>query len=543
MAAKKKVAVSTNPNVGNHDDPEYDAFLRRIQARFLINTGQGKVPLFTTNAEGLFAAYLSAIPTSDRQYHTCHACQQFVDRFGGLVTIDPGSGIPTSAVWDVADAPDYYVPAIEAMLKRIRRAKVTGVFLSSESIWGQPVTGIWTHLAVKPSSLSVYRKVLLTAGQAMAEKKEDFKAMITALKEFPLPVVTQAVTLLKTESLYRSEKCLGVAEWFARLHKARTLVRGSAASSNLLWLAVAQAPPGFCHVRSSMIGTLLEDLAAGLPFNDVNRKFAEKMHPLQYQRPQAAPTEGNIAQAEKLVEQLGITNSLRRRYARLEEIDAIWFPKEVTRASKSGGVFGHLKSKSAGPEVGGQDVPAVTMTWEKFSRTVLPEAQGIEFYVPGGVRESFTALVTAVDPEAPPILQWDSHEHRNPFSWYFWSGGSPATQWGLRPNSYVKVNAVTPLPSMWDETPHEHQGKGVIFILEGARDSRDAGLALFPEILKSELRAVRSTIEAFSKAGEMEGGEEASACGIALQKGHNWSAMFRVRTADSVVVYKLDRWD
>jgi hypothetical protein len=71
-----------------------------------------------------------------------------------------------------------------------------------------------------------------------------------------------------------------------------------------------------------MIGTLLEDIHVGLPFDDFKAKFAAKMHPLQYQRPQAAPKVGAIAQAEKLVEQLGIVRSLKRRFARLDDLDS-----------------------------------------------------------------------------------------------------------------------------------------------------------------------------------------------------------------------------
>jgi len=84
----------------------------------------------------------------------------------------------------------------------------------------------------------------------------------------------------------------------------------------------------------------------------------------------------------------------------------------------------------------------------------------------------------------------------------------------------------------------------VVFILKGAKESRtDAGLALFPETLKSELREIRSTIEAFSRNGQLEGVADASACGIALMKGSNWNARFRVRSATSTVEYKIDRWD
>ena len=71
--------------------------------------------------------------------------------------------------------------------------------------------------------------------------------------------------------------------------------------------------------------------------------------------------------------------------------------------------------------------PTVTITWEKFRRTVLGSARKIEFYVPGK-EECYTAILTAEDQEAPPIILWDTEENRNPFSWYVYSGGSTPVQ-------------------------------------------------------------------------------------------------------------------
>ena len=73
-----------------------------------------------------------------------------------------------------------------------------------------------------------------------------------------------------------------------------------------------------------MIGTLLEDLATGMDFATVSARFAAKMHPLKYLRPQAAPRAGNIADAEKIVAKLGIARSLERRFARIDEIETLW---------------------------------------------------------------------------------------------------------------------------------------------------------------------------------------------------------------------------
>lgn len=579
-------------------EERYELWLERIQARFLAHVTE-QSHLFTTDATGLFDAYLAALPPERRQYYTCHACRDFLQRFGGLVTID-AHGVSTSAIWHEEETPKFYQAAVQAMVRMVRRASVMGVFLTSEEIWGKPITGHWCHFAVTPPGSMRFRRMTQTAGQVRAEKREDFRTLATALQEFSPQTMSQAVTLLKMETLYRSEKCLGVAEWLLSLQKQRAAVKGDRARENLLWKAVAEAPVGFCHPRSSMIGTLLSDLAEGMSFAEVKTRFDAKMHPLRYQRPQAAPSVGNIQQAERLVEQMGIAASLRRRFARLDEVEALWRPRpvapvpttvrrlkiedvgtdrlrillrdaginpatladdEVLRSyrelfgsecvinstededrARNGGVFSHLTPKGT-PTPPLVPYPPATMTWEKFSRTVLPEAQEMSFFI-AQQQMNFTALLTAVDPTAPPILQWDRAEQRNPVSWYVWQGGSPPSQWRLTGDQYCRVSAITLKPSMWhDEEQFRHQGQGVIFLLEGARETKFNSLALFPETLKSELHGVRATIEAYSQAGRIEGAEEASACGILLPNGHTWNAHVRVRTSQAIMEYRLDRWD
>lgn len=517
------------------DDVAYEVFSAQIRARFATFAGK---PLFNTNVDGLFDVFLANLPAEYRQHYTCNSCRQFVDTFGGLVSISDG-GIANPAMWPDG-VPVLFENSVSAVLDLLVESTVTGVFLHPKSTWGKPVTGEWNHMSVVDAP--VYRHSLKTPFQAMAEKAEDYNILQRSLAEFNQFAVEQAVTLLKTESLYRSEKCLGVAEWLLALQKATGATKNKKTQSNLIWLAVATAPVGYCHVRSSMIGTLLEDIASGMDFGAVSRRFAEKMHPLQYQRPQAAPTTGNIQQAEKLVEKLGIQRSLMRRFARLDEVQALWKPPTQVQGKSGDGVFAHLKAKGQQQPASGIDLPALTMTWEKFQRTVLSTASKIELYIAGG-NNSYAALVTAVDPDAPPILQWDSEGRRNPVSWYLYHGGSAPSQWGLVAGKYCPVAAICLSPAHWNgQMPH--QVDGVFFLLEGAKDSRNQSLALFPEILKSELREARSVIEAHSKTGKLDSQEEASACGLCLQRNTSaWSATLRVTSGNTHAIYKLDRWD
>lgn len=569
------MSTTTDTDIRRNDDDEYKAFLESIRARFAGVTG-GAPPLFTTTATGLFEAFLSALPEDRRQHYTCSACRRFIVRFGGLVTISP-DGAQTSVLWEPEAAspacspgavirgtvqegqcktPMFFRDAVCAMRLVVNRACVDGVFLCEETIWGTPsnhsskVPGIWYHMAVTPGAELVFKpSAIQTTAQVIAEKVQDFGTLSRGLAEFPVGIVQQAQALLTSGNLYRSEKCVGVAKWLFDLHEARGKAKATGAHDNLTWLAVASAPAGFCHVRSGMIGTLLEDIEAGLAFADIKAKFDSKMNPLVYQRPQAAPTAGNIAQAEAIVEKLGIRRSLERRFARIEEVQALWKPTPTKGTPPAeGSVFGHLKPKGKAPTPQ-IDQPTVTMTWDKFRRTILPGAETIEFYVPEK-REAYVALVTAVDLEAPPILQWDREGKRNPVSLYVYVGGSQGSEWNLTEGAFVAVTAIALKPSMWDdENGFAHQGKTVLFLLSGAKDLKyvngfGAGSCLFPEFLKSELHGIRATIEAHSKTAGLAGAKEATACGISLSAGNtSWDHVFRATSKGVKTSYKLDRWD
>lgn len=515
----------------HHKNDGYEILERSVIAKL---ASIGDVPLFTTDASNLWNCYLGGIPEASRQHYNCHACQAFIERYGGLAAITE-NGEVEPVMW-AEYVPTLFQKSISSMRYAIKKAKVTGVFLSKDKVLGTPQTGQWTHLSAV--NAMPYQSSLRAASEKMAEKKADFILLKTSVSEYPIAAIDQALLLLKSDALYRSEKVLGIAEWFKALHDATSCQKNSKLRDNLIWRAVALAPPGYCHVKNTMIGTLLDDIVSGMGFDQASQRFAAKMHPLQYQRPQAAPSAGNIERAEKLVESLGIARSLVRRFARFDEIQCVWKPQAAPEEAAKGRVFSHLtpKGKSHMPDM---DVPPISITWRKFSEEVLPDVISMSLMVK--CRDNFTAILTAEHMDAPPILQWDLIEHRNPCSWYVYHGGSPASQWGLV-TGYQKVTAICYKPSMWHEG-YEHQGKGLVFVLNGAKDSKkNQGNALFPETLKADLREVRSVIEAYSKSAEILGYEEASACGLAWG-GKGGEVVVRVTTSLGTATYKLDRWD
>jgi hypothetical protein len=520
-------------------DADYNRYERMVSDR--VATLDPARPLFVTDAAGLAELWLANLP-GDRQYYTCRACLEFIGRYGGLAHVDE-RGHLTSALWagrqGEGEVPRFFLWADIALCHKVSGAEVEGVFVSDEAVWGRPRTGPWSHLS-GPAAQLLHEGGAESAGQKAARLREEYRMLRRGLAEFGPAVVDAAVRVLEAEALPGSEKALGVARWLQRLHKDAALL-ARPQSDALRWLAAAAAPKGWCHVRSSMIGTLLEDILLGLPFDAVRRRWAEKVHPLQYMRPSAPPAAQAIDRAEALVERLGLARSLQRRYARLDEVVPLWLPHATSAPPPAGGVFSHLRP--AGPPA--LELPARKMTWRRFCAEVLPRAEAIDFRVPGA--GPFFALTTAVHADAPPLLRWDG-DPRNPVGWFFRAHGSTAQRWSLAPGAWARVAAVCLKPCHWHRPDlHREQGEAAMLLLEGCRSAEDGpGGGFFPSQLRNELHEARAVLEAHALRATLAGRREATACGYALQRGAqgDYNCVLRcVLTGAAGDSYHIDRWE
>lgn len=212
------IVNDSTQTAGNQDADTYHQFIQRINDRFHAIEG----PLFQTDATGLYEVYLASFGTgSDRQYHTCSCCQQFIERFGGVAFVnDSGELVP--AFWMPGDTPPQYKGAIDAMAQIVRGSTITMPFLSSERTYGTPVTGPWHHFAVTPMPSRRFKVTpLQNAFQAASAKREDMATVVHALQEYNQTTVATALTLLKGETLANSQAVLGQAQFLADLHTAR----------------------------------------------------------------------------------------------------------------------------------------------------------------------------------------------------------------------------------------------------------------------------------------------------------------------------------
>lgn len=271
ITVKPPSCDSTAHSMGNQHDVQYRRWVASMSVHLADNYGAG--PLFTTNVGPyLWDWYINAFPADRRQYHDCNACRQFIERYGSLVSInEDGRLIPV--MWDVGRVPKEYKASVRAMVDVLKGyglgtnggnppCQVTGVFYSSDKVWGRPCTGQWYHLAVIPLSSLLYSYV---PEQAMAAKTEDYKLLkrlvgryskVSMRKDANLTPIQRALVLpmvALTESTRRQ------LTW---LDDLGTNLRGRHAiqRDNLIWYAAATAPKDFCRMGGGRVGELLDSV-------------------------------------------------------------------------------------------------------------------------------------------------------------------------------------------------------------------------------------------------------------------------------------------
>lgn len=559
-----QTSLTTAIKAGNLTDHRYHERIKRISDRLTkaiygdqtesifkgLLSEIAPQPLFHTSArDGLWDYYLSLHPAGPaRNYVDCSTCQAFFEDFGGLVVINP-DGTLTSALWHADDGDEEYEEIHRALRYRVERSKVTGFFVPYLRQLGVPVTGVWRHYAVDlPTQFPLMDFTQATSLRLHVWSEQN--TLVRSLQEFSLDLVLQAVSLLESGTFRGSERHVDMARWFLSVKEAYEKADNVRNAEHITWLAAADAPRSWCHIRNTCVGSMLKALGAGRPLAAVKCGYESNVAGENFQRPKAPPTTGNIKVAQQLIEELGLESSLRRRFARFEDLRPFWIPVCRPKVESPPKLFDNLITKGANTtKLQPPDIDYGEISYAVFQRNVLPKALEIEVMLSDrfGAIEALTAFLTAADPASPPILKWDTPDDRNPVSWHFHAKGSTPAMFNLPGQTYIKVIGITQLPPMWTH-PQQFPAfqNTVCFLLKDAKDTvSEIGLSLFPETLRSDLFQIRSVLEAHSNKTPLESIDDPVA-GVVYNydlSRSGYALSLRVTTTNGRITYLLDRWE
>lgn len=557
-----------------HDD--YTATLYNLAtACYELSEEKDKEGLFFTYKvepnENPYGVYLRGFEKeSIRHGYICNTCHHFLHTYGNAVYINEDGSLE-SIIWNPDVAVGYMKPIIKALKDNVENGRVINLIRINPNtkadvirkndttvLFGDKEKGGYNHFYGE-----FYKSI---GGAYRTGENIDLKSVVDNLKnlfeKFNQKDVDTAFSIASTNMLCDARKSAGKFKILRNIFtdvlsiknekiKYHKIVRYACVYNELLY--------GFL---GSVDGALLEDVSQGYDPEDCAARYNYKMDPIRYKRPVAAPSKALVKEAETIIANMGLENSLKRRIAKLSDIPEdkfIWKPaehkKEVTKEST--GVFSGVETKED-IESKEEEKPVVNITnheqritYSKFKRDVLPIAESMRVFIPdtmfGYTRRvlyPFTQYTTEAVEGSKPILKYDSVDQRNPFVAYMYNGGSPKVNFGLGyTGEYVDVVAVIPHPEAMNTEDVKDITVGAVFILKGCKDDvMNGGLGLFPEILIPELYPVRKVIESFSNNGKLEDIDinEQSAAGIMLPEGY--TLIVEVKTSNNTLErYTIDR--
>lgn len=372
----------------------------------------------------LWELYLESFPSNknkifrERREHDCSCCRHFVKQMGGVVTIRDNKIV---SIWDFdAFDDDTYGPSLKAMSDYIHTCKIENPFYSKERRIGtlnnkelsDDIVITWDHFyADIPSEYVVSGYSKETEQARIRDTKNVFKR---SLDEFSLESVDIVLELISQGSLYRGEEHKAILEKFRQY-----LVEYSNLPENekdlYTWENAKTAGMSVGRIRNHAIGTLLIDISNDVDLDTAVRKYESIVAPTNYKRPKAIFTKRMLEDAKKTISEMGYMDSLKRRYATLDDItvnNILFSNRDASRRITGTDVFDDLASEVSVNPKKFDKVEEINI--QTFIDSVLPTAKEIEVLFENRLASNMMSLIAPEDKDSKTMFKWN-----NNFCWAY----------------------------------------------------------------------------------------------------------------------------
>lgn len=382
--------------------------------------------LFVVDADKdeLYALYLDSFPEGtnpifrERREFDCSTCRQFLKNIGPTVWIDDELKVHSLFEIDTG-SPEQYQPVFNALDAYIKQHKITGIYMNYQKKVGCSVT----HALEDGRAVSYEHFEVLLPNWMFADKKNigtlcgDYNSTHDVFKrsldEITKDALDTVLELISTKTLYRGE------EWHEQLLKfwrmKNVYDRLSDDDKDLYaWKFAGEAGKVVGHIRNHSIGQLLLDVSADEDLDQAVRKYEAIVAPANYKRPKAIFTKRMLEQAQKTVEQLGLMNSLPRRFATLDDVTVnnILFADRNIKKNLSGNVFDEMAGEVSVNPKNFSKVEEIPI--DKFLSDVLPHATAVEALMQSSLMKNLVSVIAPQNVSAPSLFKWN-----NGFSWAY----------------------------------------------------------------------------------------------------------------------------
>ncbi len=426
-------------------------FTEKIQEQFNKMCTAGKLFRSSLSGQEVWDLYLNSFEADpvfrdpESSEHNCKLCNNFIRRYGNIVTID--TNYKVVSMFDI-DITGEFTPVVLALSKALKQAKIAEVFfetfnelnsLNYEKCSKTNPTfrlGINKNVkrytkeeaekfgVVKPNEIKEFNHLHLDIPTAfvdmsgksvealMADYRSAKEVFQRAMETISLDTLLLVKDLINQGSLLDGTTHLYKIEQIIPMRFAYNSVNQNL-KDNWCWANSYKLP--FAKFRNELIGVLCSELSEGEELNKACQDWNKRVDPVNYMKTTAPITRKQIEEAKKFVEENGYVESFDRRFATIDDIKASEIlHSNVGKAEvKSVSIFDGVKSTSIRHKRNEfEGVEEVSI--DKFMKDILPGCTSVEALLLNSHDGNMVSLTTANVENSKPIMKWD-----NNYSWTF----------------------------------------------------------------------------------------------------------------------------
>lgn len=375
----------------------------------------------------MWNTYLDSYPAGTnmiyrkRREYDCSCCRQFIKTIGNAVSIKNGE---IDTVWNVDIGDDKFQVVADTMDAYIRSKAVSNIYVSQVKKIGTEYNmeqfddgtlKRWDHFQVTLPDRFVDR-----SGRSVGDIKGSFRdtknVFKRSLDEISMDALDTILELINSNTLYKGEEWKAVLTTFRKYKKEYEKIGSEADRDLYAWEKSIEAGISIGRIRNHSIGTLLVNVSEGMELDTAVKKYEQIVAPVNYKRPKAIYTKKMLDVAKNTITELGYMDSLRRRFATLDDItvnNILFSNKDASkRIIGADDIFGEMEKE-------------VTINPKKFSRVeeisafdfidkVLPTAKEVEVFVENKHDKNFVSLIAPMVSDALTMFKWN-----NGLSWAY----------------------------------------------------------------------------------------------------------------------------
>lgn len=373
----------------------------------------------------LWDLYLESFPPEknkifrERREHDCSCCRHFIKTIGDVVAIKNGKVI---SLWDFdIEGDDTYEPSIKAMREYVHECTIRDVFFTKERRIGTEYNRelsdgqlrTWEHFYA-----DIPERFVLDYYTSKAEEQGQFRdtrnVFKRSLDEITEEAVNVVLELIAQGSLYRGEEHKGVLEKFAS-YQVRYNQLTNKQKEIFAWEYASEAGMAIGRIRNHSIGTLLTDISEGIDLDRAVKSYEAIVAPANYKRPKAIFTKRMLEDAKKTISDLGYMDSLKRRYATLDDItvnNILFSNRDSAKRISGTDIFDEMAASVAVNPKKFNKVEEISI--ENFINNVLPTAQEIEVLFENKLASNMVSLIAPESKDSKTMFKWN-----NNFCWAY----------------------------------------------------------------------------------------------------------------------------